>query len=141
IGERYAADKVAHDKDCVAVAAHLMDGYDVRVSELSGGASFAKKLLRFLTRQLAFARNFYRYGAIELCITIFPNRAESAYAKQRHELKSANFFQRWCLASLLFSVDETKSTAAGSTSDTLKWSIGHQFDRVAAVWTANVQTA
>ena len=50
-------DKVADDEDRIAIAAHFVDGHNIRVSQLSRGAGFAKEELLLFRAKLTFTRN------------------------------------------------------------------------------------
>ena len=56
--ERYALNKLADDKQYLLVPSNFEHGDNVRMVQLSGGARFAKELLRTLTAQFLEMRDF-----------------------------------------------------------------------------------
>jgi hypothetical protein len=131
-------DEVAGDVDLAVFPAHLMDGDDVRMTDLRSGAGFSQKLFRILAGHPVGPGNLNGHDAVQFRVAGFPDTAERTLSQTVLQLKVPERSLRGWIRGGFAVARQVEATAARRTLDVARRIVVDQFNRLMAVWAANV---
>jgi hypothetical protein len=115
-----------------------MDGDDVRMTDLRGGPSFTQKLFRILAGHPVGPGNLDGHDAVQLRVAGLPDTPERALSQTGQQLEVTECLLGSWIRSGFTVACQIEATAARRTLDIARRVVVDQFNRLMAVWAANV---